>query len=191
MSRSRPSLSVLALPALLASVLGAVLAGCSLGGERPAASATPASPEEPAGVSIPSIGVRSQLLRLGLNKDATVQVPPPEKGKTAGWYTGGAVPGERGPAVIIGHDDGPDGQAVFHELHRLGKGDVVDVERGDGTVLHFTVTGTEKVAKNSFPAKKVYGDTTERALRLVTCACELDANGHPVRSLIVYATLKS
>ncbi|GGR03801.1 class F sortase [Streptomyces netropsis] len=188
MSRTRLSALVLAL--LMLPV--ALLTACSMGGTADdKASGTPASAEEPAGVSIPAIGVRSPLMRLGLNKDETVQVPPPEKGMTAGWYTGGAKPGEPGAAVIIGHNDTRDGKAVFHDLGKVGKGTVIDVERGDGKVLHFAVTGTEKVDKKAFPTKKVYGGTSERALRLVTCAGDLDSDGHPVQNLIVYASLRS
>ncbi|MFE0045998.1 class F sortase [Streptomyces albireticuli] len=182
------------LAATLLLAVAALLTGCSLTGGTPGggeASGTPASAEEPSRVSIPSIGVDSALLRLGLNGDDTVQVPPPGKGMTAGWYTGGAKPGTPGAAVIIGHNDTREGKAVFHDLGKVGKGAAVDVERGDGKVLRFTVTGTEKVGKSAFPTQKVYGETSERALRLITCAGDLDANGHPVENLIVYATLKS
>lgn len=188
MSRTR-------LPALVLALLMlpvALLTACSMGeAADDKASGTPAMADEPAGLSIPAIGVRSPLIRLGLNEDETVRVPPPEKGTTAGWYTGGAKPGEPGAAVIIGHNDTRDGKAVFHDLDKVGKGTVIDVERGDGKVLHFAVTGTEKVDKKAFPKEKVYGKTSEQALRLVTCAGELAPGGHPAQNLIVYASLRS
>ncbi|MEW2579567.1 class F sortase [Streptomyces syringium] len=188
MLRTRLSALVLALLVLPVTLLSA----CSLGGTADdKAIGTPASADEPAGVSIPAIGVRSPLVRLGLNKDETVQAPPHEKRMTAGWYSGGARPGEPGAAVIIGHNDTRDGKAVFHDLGRVGKGTVIDVERGDGKVLHFTVTGTETVDKKAFPKKKVYGKTSERALRLVTCADDRAPDGHAGQSLIVYASLRS
>jgi sortase (surface protein transpeptidase) len=142
----------------------------------------------PVHVSIPSIGVDSSLMRLGLNEDGTVQVPPAEKGMTAGWYTGGAAPGERGAAVIIGHNDTRFGKAVFHDLKKIGKGADIAVRNDRGAELHFRVTGTETVSKKAFPTKKVYGATAERALRLITCDGAFDAQGHPVDNLIVYAT---
>ncbi|MFF4410737.1 class F sortase [Streptomyces sp. NPDC001404] len=185
MSRTRLS------PLALLLVLPALLVGCSLDGGTDKAIGGPARAEEPSRVSIPSIGVDSPLMRLGLNKDDTVQVPPPEKGMTAGWYTGSVVPGDAGAAVIIGHNATRNGEAVFHDLKKVGKGMVIDVRRGDGQVLHFTVTGTETVRKNAFPTRKVYGGTSEKALRLVTCAGDLDADGHPVDNLIVYASLPS
>ncbi|MGA4843423.1 class F sortase [Streptomyces sp. G45] len=145
-------------------------------------------PADPVRVSIPSIGVSAPLMRLGLNADRTVEVPPPDKGMTAGWYTGGAVPGERGAAVLIGHNDTRYGKAVFHDLKDLRKGARVTVRDARGATAHFTVTGTETVSKRAFPTAKVYGRTSARALRLITCDGAYDAQGHPVDNLIVYAT---
>lgn len=144
----------------------------------------------PTQVTIPSLGVDSSLMRLGLNTDGTVEVPPAEKGMTAGWYAGSAVPGQTGASVLIGHNDTRLGKAVFHDLKKIKKGADVFVVNGEGTTSHFTVTGTETVSKKAFPTDKVYGRTNDRALRLVTCDGSFDAQGHPVDNLIVYATLR-
>ncbi|MET4922539.1 class F sortase [Streptomyces sp. PSRA5] len=153
---------------------------------HPGAVGQPGTPVE---VAIPSIGVTSSLMSLGLNADGTVEVPPPEKGMTAGWYTGGAVPGEAGAAVVIGHNDTRFGKAVFHDLKKITKGADITVTNSRGELARFTVTGTESVSKDSFPTDKVYGDTEDHALRLITCDGDFDADGHPVNNLIVYATL--
>ncbi|MFI9585151.1 class F sortase [Streptomyces sp. NPDC052236] len=160
----------------------------------PSSSSSPSLPAstnatEPADVSIPSIGVKSSLMRLGLNADQTVEVPPAEKGMTAGWYTGGAVPGEPGAAVIIGHNETRFGKAVFQDLGKLTKGADVVVRDAAGKSAHFTVTATEIVKKNAFPTDRVYGATNDRDLRLITCSGAFDSEGHPVDNLIVYATL--
>lgn len=158
--------------------------------DRSSAAAEAEQPAAPTQVAIPSIGVTSSLMRLGLNTDGTVEVPPAEKGMTAGWYTGGAIPGERGAAVVIGHNDTRFGRAVFHDLKKIGKGADIVIRNERGQVAHFTVTGTESVSKKAFPTKKVYGATNGRVLRLVTCDGAFDAQGHPVNNLIVYATLR-
>ncbi|MFI6934890.1 class F sortase [Streptomyces sp. NPDC050287] len=200
------SLPVLARLALVVPVALIVLTGCSSAApdKAPApvsvtASGTPSPvsdvarterPAAPAKVAIPSIGITSSLMELGLNTDGTVEVPPAEKGMTAGWYTGGSVPGEPGAAVIIGHNDTRYGKAVFHDLHKITEGADITVTDARGDSAHFTVTGTESVSKHSFPTEKVYGPTQDRALRLITCDGDFDAQGHPVNNLIVYATLK-
>ncbi|MEV7871060.1 class F sortase [Streptomyces sp. NPDC088124] len=142
----------------------------------------------PAKVDIPSLGISSSLMDLGLNEDGTVEVPPAEKGMTAGWYTGGAIPGEAGAAVIIGHNDTRYGKAVFHDLKKITKGAAITVTDDEGAAKRFTVKDTESVSKNAFPTDKVYGRTDTPVLRLITCDGDFDAEGHPVNNLIVYAT---
>lgn len=182
-----------------AGLLLAPVAGCGAT-DAPAPSAGAASEASrsadapkapaPARLTVPSLGIDSSLLRLGLNEDGTVEVPPAEEGMTAGWYAGGAVPGEQGAAVLIGHNDTRFGKAVFHDLHSIEKGADIVVADGNGEESHFTVTGTETVSKNAFPTEKVYGVTGERVLRLITCDGAFDADGHPVDNLIVYAALR-
>jgi LPXTG-site transpeptidase (sortase) family protein len=139
-------------------------------------------------VSIPSIGVDSDVMRLGLNGDGTVEVPPSDKGMTTGWYSGGPVPGARGPAVLIGHNDTRYGRAVFHDLKKIVKGADVVVRDERGTEIRFRVTGRETVGKKTFPTERVYGRTGGRVLRLITCDGPFDARGHTLDNLIVYAT---
>lgn len=179
----------------------ALLSGCSsppdtaapVSTARTSAAAVPEAAGQrsatPAEIAIPSIGITGSLMELGLNTDGTVEVPPAEKGMTAGWYVGGAVPGEPGAAVIIGHNDTRFGEAVFHDLKEITEGADITVGDSAGETARFTVTGTESVDKDSFPTDKVYGPTDDRVLRLITCDGEFDAEGHPVNNLIVYATL--
>lgn len=204
---SRARLAVALVATLVLLTLVTVLTGCSSAPDptarsTPAAVGTatarapesgrPASPDAPAApaeVAVPSLGITSSLMELGLNADGTVEVPPAERGMTAGWYTGGVVPGEVGAAVIIGHNDTRFGRAVFHDLKKITKGAEITVTGATGEAARFTVTDTESVGKNAFPTEKVYGPTQDRALRLITCDGDFDAQGHPVNNLIVYATL--
>ncbi|MFI9104379.1 hypothetical protein ACIGXA_28075 [Streptomyces fildesensis] len=45
-------------------------------------------------------------------------------------------------------------------------------------------------SSNTFPTEEVYGPDPDPVLRLVTCDGALDAAGHPVDNLIVYASLR-
>ncbi|WP_197359187.1 class F sortase, partial [Streptomyces clavuligerus] len=158
--------------------------GAEPGGTRGRPERGAEEPAAPVRVTIPSVGVDSALMRLGLNKDGTVEVPPPAKGMTAGWYTGGAVPGEPGASVIIGHNSTVHGKAVFHDLKKIAKGAEVTVRNASGDTARFTVTHRETVSKKAFPTQRVYGATNGRELRLITCDGAFDAAGHPVDNLI-------
>ncbi|MCA2224467.1 class F sortase [Nonomuraea sp. NPDC052129] len=140
----------------------------------------------PESIDIPSIEVEAPLMKLGLSKDGEVELPPYEKPKMAGWYTGSAVPGDKGASVIIGHVDTKTAPAVFFKLRQVRKGEIVKVERSDGKVVKYKVDSVEQVSKDHFPAKRVY---IEDGLKLVTCGGKFDyAKGEYVDNIIVYAS---
>ncbi len=153
------------------------------------AEATPMAASEPVRVVVPAIGVASELMRLGLNADGTLEVPPGPF--PAGWYTGSPTPGERGPAVLAGHVDWNDEHGVFHDLATLVPGDVVTVVREDASVATFRVVAVEHYPKDEFPTAVVYGDTAGPELRLITCGGDIDATtGHYVDNIVAYAVLE-
>ncbi len=148
----------------------------------------------PVSVRIPSIGVESSLLQLGLNPDRTIQVPPLlEKDSHAGWYKYSSTPGQLGPAVILGHvDSAKYGPAVFFKLGALQPGAAVEVTRTDGAVAVFTVDRVVSYPKTKFPTDAVYGMTDDAGLRLITCGGTFDPTaGSYESSIVAYATLTS
>jgi hypothetical protein len=160
----------------------------------------PAAPKEPSlrrsapvSVAIPAIGVRSPLLRLGLNPDGTIQVPDlATSADEAAWYKYSVTPGQIGTAVIEGHVDSQVGPAVFFRLGALRPGDHIDVTLGDGMTAVFRVTGVREYTRSDFPTQMIYGPTKYAALRLVTCGGTFDyATGHYLGSVVVFASLVS
>ncbi|GAA2807110.1 class F sortase [Saccharopolyspora taberi] len=153
-----------------------------------AASAMPES--KPVAVDIPAIGAQSSLVELGLGRNKELQVPPVSQPKQAGWYRGGPTPGEAGPAVIAGHVDGGGQKGIFNRLHELRPGDVVDVQREDGSTARFGVQQVVQVPKSAFPTREVYGSTPDAQLRLITCGGSFDSKAHSYRdNVIVFANL--
>ena len=145
----------------------------------------------PVSVAIPSIGVTSDLLTLGLNGDGTVEVPPLGADDRAGWYERGPAPGAVGPAVILGHVDSAEfGPGVFFDLGALEQGDEVTVTRADGTVAVFAVDRVERHPKNEFPTIEVYANTHDAELRLITCGGDFDSAARSYQdNIIVFASL--
>jgi len=147
----------------------------------------------PVSVTIPAIGVRSKLLRLGLNPDGTLQVPSlTSSAGQAAWYRGSATPGQAGTSVIEGHVDSYQGPAVFYRLGALRPGNTVEVTLADGITAVFRVTGVREYAKDEFPAKTIFGPADYAALRLITCGGGFDsATGHYLGSVVVFAALST
>jgi hypothetical protein len=142
----------------------------------------------PVRIQIPSIGVDAAMIPLGLNRDRTLQVPTDYA--QAGWWTGGARPGQSGPAIIAGHVDSKTGPAAFFRLRDLRRGATIIVDRSDGTRARFRVLGSEQYAKPQFPTARVYGSTPGPTLRLITCSGTFDrASGHYLDNTVVYADL--
>lgn len=155
----------------------------------PVGAAQPAAPAaRPEHLSIPSIGVATDLIRLGLNDDRTVEVP--EDPARAGWFDLGPVPGQLGSSVVLGHVDSVSGPAVFHDLARLELGSTIEVRLTGGAVETFRVDRVATYANEDFPAQEVYaGDQTRRALNLVTCGGEYDeARGGWQSNVVVFTT---
>jgi sortase (surface protein transpeptidase) len=159
-----------------------------LGRQEPAPQPDIAPVAKPVVLTIPSIGVRTGLVRLGLTSSGALQVPA--TATAAGWYTGSARPGAIGAAVIVGHIDSENGPGIFYQLHTLRPGSKVYVQRADGTLAVFQVTSVRSYPKAKFPTLAVYGPVPYAELRLITCGGTFDwATRHYLSNTIVYASL--
>ena len=143
---------------------------------------------DPVAVSIPKIGVRSRLVRLGLEKNGAMETPGPDD---AGWYSRGPSPGALGPAVITGHVTW-NRPALFYRLGTMRRGDRVSVTRKDGKTAVFTVTRVTRFSKSRFPSQAVYGPIDHAGLRLITCGGTYDRAQHKyLDNVVVFAKLEA
>jgi hypothetical protein len=172
-------------PAPAASAAGKIGPG---GARGPALHQSP-----PVSVTIPAIGVQSQLLHLGRNNDGTMQVPNlMTSANEAAWYKYSVTPGQIGTAVIEGHVDSYQGPAVFFRLGALRPGNHINVTLADGITAVFRVTGVREYAKAEYPANAIYAPAHNAALRVITCGGVYDAaTGHYLSSVVVFASLVS
>ena len=146
----------------------------------------------PLAIKIPSIGVQSTLVQLGLNPDKSIEVPPlDDPDSKAGWYKYSPTPGQIGPTVILGHvDSAKYGPGVFFKLGALQPGATVEVTLTDRIVAVFTVDKVVAYPKSAFPSTAVYGTIDHPGLRLITCGGTFDpAAGSYESNIVAYATL--
>jgi LPXTG-site transpeptidase (sortase) family protein len=150
----------------------------------------PVGAAAPTHVSIPSISAESSLVPTGLKPDGSLAVPPVSQPRQASWYDQSPTPGEKGPAVILGHVNGNGQRGVFADLNRVRGGQQVFVDRADGTRAVFKVSRVDTFKKDAFPTDLVYNNTPNSQLRLITCGGQYDrANRNYLSNVIVYADL--
>ena len=141
----------------------------------------------PVSLTIPLIGVKTNLITLGLAAGGAMQVP--STSTVAGWFTGSPRPGAVGSSIIVGHVDNKHAAGIFFRLPELKRGDDIYVKRADGTTAEFRVTENRTYLKDHFPTDTVYGPTPDAELRLITCGGAFDpATHHYLSNIVVYAT---
>jgi LPXTG-site transpeptidase (sortase) family protein len=177
-----PAVRLAARPSPVAVPTGRTVAPVSFSVVQPA--------PRPVWLTIPAIGVKAPIVKLGLNRNGTLQVPGPTT--VAGWYTGSPRPGAAGSAVIAGHVDSRSGPGIFYWLKNMRRGERIYVRRADGTLAVFTVTAVQIYTKNHFPTAMVYGPVPDAELRLITCGGTFDyARGSYLSNVVVYARLSA
>ncbi|MFJ5730478.1 class F sortase [Streptomyces paradoxus] len=158
---------------------------------RSAASAGPSLPRSrPVRLLIPKISVDAPFIDLAIGRSGQLEPPPSHDTNLVGWYAKGHTPGEAGTAIIAGHVDTATSPAVFAGLRALRKGDRFQVARADGGKATFVVYATESFKKDGFPSDRVYGDTPDAQVRLITCAGAYDRQARDyTENLVVFARL--
>ena len=142
----------------------------------------------PVQLHIPTLGVSTGFVGLGLQPDGTLEVP--DTAHQAGWYRDAPTPGARGTAVVTAHVDWQQEKGVFHDLGLMRPGDELTVDRADGAAAVFRVTRIAEYAKSQFPTDEVYGAADDAELRLITCSGRFDDATHSYSdNLVVYARM--
>jgi hypothetical protein len=140
---------------------------------------------EPVALSIPAIGVAATIVPVGLVPGtSSVAVPPIEE---IGWLDLGALPGDSGSSVLVGHVDGDGRTGVFWRLRSLLPGDRLTIRYADGSTRAFDVIGRAEIAKSALPAELFSRQGSPR-LALITCGGAFDyRTGHYVDNVVVGA----
>lgn len=127
---------------------------------------TAAAPVE---VRLPSLGVVSTVLPIGVERDGELEIP--EDVRTVGWYRFGPRPGDaRGSMVLSGHvDSGEQGKGAFFRLGELEPGDSVLVRTSDRRLWRYRVVSREEWPKAKVPLDRIFARSGAARLTLVTC----------------------
>lgn len=144
----------------------------------------------PTRLHIPEIDVDAPFTDLAIGASGQLGAPPPDDTNLVGWFADGTSPGERGTSIIAGHVDTKTSAAVFARLSELEKGDRFAVERADGVEAEFVVDHVDSFDKKNFPDERVYADTDDAQVRLITCSGDYDRKVKDyTENLVVFAHL--
>ena len=96
------------------------------------------APDRPRYLTIERLDIyNARILPMGINEKGELSTP--NNIFDVGWYFNSSKPGGGGTLVIDGHNGGPHVQGVFKALPSLSEGDIVMIERGDGTIFRYSV----------------------------------------------------
>lgn len=154
--------------------------------EQPTAAPLPGVPVK---VTIPSIGVETEIESVAMDSKGRMDVP--KNADNTAWFNPGYRPGQNGNAVLAGHFDKEDGSpAVFWDIKKLKKGDEIVVTDEKGDEKTFAVTGIEQYPYDAFPIKEVFGEASTSMLNLITCQGEWDEQSKNYSDrMVVYSQL--
>jgi hypothetical protein len=130
-----------------------------------------ADPRDPKYLRIPELGILARVKNLGVTSDGAVDAP--KNIYDTGWYNGSARPGSSvGSSLIMGHVSGWTGPGIFKKIDRMVEGSQFEVEKGNGEIVRYRVTRTEKLPLDQVDMSKIL--STEVAgkhdIKLMTCS---------------------
>ena len=124
-------------------------------------------------IVIPHIGVDAPITTKDM--DAHGVMEPPDGPEDVAWYGFTARPGSGSNAVFSAHVDYHGyGPAVFADLKKLEKGDLVEVHTADGAVYRYEVTLSLSYPAETAPFEDIVGPTSREVITLITCAGTFD-----------------
>lgn len=133
--------------------------------------------DHPRELIIHTLSIDANILSLGVTASNTLDAP-----KTAwdvGWYNKSALPGSDSGALLIdGHvNDSLGSQGIFYGINTLKPGDGIDIQRGDGETISYSVVHVEQVPIAQVDMNKMLRSITpgKEGLNLITCGGVYDS----------------
>jgi len=155
-------------------------------GEPGSAIPPPIEPRlRPVHLAIGRISVDDPVRAVGLEDDGQLEVPGPAE---IGWYRYGAAPGHPGATVLAAHVTWNGEYGPFLRLGEVEPGDRITVGLEDGSERVYEVIERTMYAKDSLPRDRIWRNTGEENLVLITCGGDFNPEIHRYRqNIVVYA----
>jgi len=99
------------------------------------------APSLPRYLIIPTLGVDTPILQVGLNDQGAIDTP--DNVFETAWYDASAKPGQLGAMLIDGHISSWTSPGVFYAIDTLQPGDDIMVQSGNGAIFTYEVVRTQ------------------------------------------------
>jgi sortase (surface protein transpeptidase) len=123
-------------------------------------------------VSIPTIGTNAPIVRVGVDLENQMVVPP--DARQIAWLDQGGIPGQTNNIVLAGHVTWAGVPGAFHRIGDLLPGDMI-VLSIEGRRMVFRTTWVCEFPRTSSLAPRIMGYTEVPSVTLITCGGAWDA----------------
>ena len=140
----------------------------------------------PVGLQMQSIDVaRFPVRAVGLEPDGQMEIPDETE---IGWYQYGATAGQPGATVLAAHVSWNRTLGPFARLGDVEPGEQVEVALDDGTIRLYQVTERAVYGKLELPRERIWRNTGDETLVLITCGGDYNPEIRRYReNIVVYA----
>lgn len=140
----------------------------------------------PVKLQIEAIDVaRFPVRAVGLEPDGQLEVPDETE---IGWYQYGATAGQPGATVLAAHVSWNRTSGPFARLGSVDPGAQVEVTLDDGTVRRYQVIERAVYGKLELPRDRIWRNTGDETLVLITCGGDYNPDIRRYReNIVVYA----
>ncbi len=147
------------------------------------------APKLPRYIFIPKLSVQAMVKPLGIT--ATGQLAAPNNVYDTGWYKKSSAPGQPGAMVIDGHVSSWKTNGVFYGLKTLQPGDIIRVERGDGTTINYSVIKKQVYDYKQVDMSAILApiNAGKPGLNLITCTGDIIKGTNDfTERIVIYAS---
>lgn len=140
----------------------------------------------PVGLQMESIDVaRFPVRAVGLEPDGQMEIPDETE---IGWYQYGATAGQPGATVLAAHVSWNRTVGPFARLGSVEPGEQIEVALDDGSIRSYEVTERAIYGKLELPRERIWRNTGDETLVLITCGGDYNPEIRRYReNIVVYA----